>query len=247
MTAHQLDAFHEHAAQFPPAITPKMAIITCRWATIVLNCLIRHTCRPFRSRKGSRTAWGRRSSGPPGENPAAARHATMWPAFSARRACFCCALVGNAEGVSGGSDESSELIVRNSIERVALDLELLRKDGGDDLQVDFRARLADLLDGSDTILDPVGIKVSQELLAELIPRALWAAGRVARLAGHELIGRQIVAALQLRCRFSGVSHPNSPQRILQANQGRKPLCPSQSPDHLPSYWPMRWRKWEDRN
>jgi hypothetical protein len=67
--------------------------------------------------------------------------------FSVRRLIFFAfELFRNAESAFGGSDDSGEFIVGNSIERIGLDLQLLRKNGGDDLQVDFRARLADLLD-----------------------------------------------------------------------------------------------------
>jgi hypothetical protein len=78
----------------------------------------------------------------------------------------------DAQSVPGGGDESSELIVCKPIERIALDLQLLRKNGGDDLQVDVRPRFANLLDRSGTILDPVGIEVSEELLPSLFREPL---------------------------------------------------------------------------
>jgi hypothetical protein len=60
-----------------------------------------------------------------------------------RLTCSCFPLFSKTESMSGGSEESIELLVCNAVKRIFIDLQLFRQERGDDLQIDLGLEIGD--------------------------------------------------------------------------------------------------------
>lgn len=123
---------------------------------------------------------------------------------------------GSSDG-SNGSEEFNEFIIRHVAKRSVLDVEFLRQDRGDHLEVLVRLLGPHSLNDASPVLLEVLVHRIDESLAQLVAAALWAP-RVAGLKRFEVCQRASTASWFSHDTISLVREPSSkPSPALSNN------------------------------